>query len=248
MTRFSADANRSHPQRAGTNAGDAAAPLPGPHGGPPGRAQRDGVLQLCRRLDWRFLLPDPVLHHVALLGDDDPQLVQALRRTSRSLSLLDLGWRFTSGQEPRFDVVVLRSARLADAKRAAALVDTGGCLYWEIERNRRPHPWCAWSEWLPFGSARRAPCIPKRLRAHLRAQGFTDVRIYWHRPDFQSAVEIVPLENPEILHYVLDGPAGRWQGKLKRGLGRLLRRLGILQAFVPTVSVIACRKHCEDAA
>jgi len=248
MNRFRVpgDANRPQSDRGSSNS---LGMRPGTSRDVPARAPRDGLLQLCRRLDWRFLLPDPVLHHVALLGDDDPQLVQGLRWTSRSLSLLDLGWTFTNGHEPRFDVVVLRSPRLEDAKRAAVLVDTGGCLYWEIERNRRPHPLCAWAEHLPFGGvARRAPCRPARLRAQLRAEGFTDVRVYWHRPDFQNAVEIVPLENQAILDYVLDGPAGRLRGKAKRWLGRVLRRAGLLQGLVPTVSVVACRRACEEAA
>lgn len=244
-SRVPGDAERPSSTPGGTTSADAlGAPAPRP-----ARSRRDGLLQLTRRLDWRFLLPDPVLHHVALLGDDDPQLVQALRWTSRSLSLLDLGWQFTSGQEPRFDVVVLRSPRLEDAKRAAVLVDTGGCLYWEIERNLKPHPWCAWSERLPFGgAARRAPCRPERLRTLLRAQGFRDVRVYWHRPDFQNAVEIVPLENQVLLDYVLEGPANQLRGRLKRWFGRVLRRAGLLQRLVPTVSVIACRHACEEAA
>ena len=250
MNRFRVpgDADRPPVERGGATAGDSVIPRLAPPRTILAPA-RDGVLQLSRRLDWRFLLPDPVLHHVALLGDDDPQLVQGLRWTSRSLSLLDLGWRFLDGQEPRFDLVVLRSPRLEDAKRAAVLVDTGGCLYWEIERNRRPHPWCAWSDHLPFRvMARRAPCRPARLRARLQEQGFADVRVYWHRPDFQNAVEIVPLENQTILDYVLDASAGQTRGKMKRWLGRMLRRAGLLQGMVPTVSVIACRKHCEEAA
>lgn len=219
------------------------------HRTPESKLQRDGTLQLCRRLDWRFLLADPTLRHVALLGDDDPQLVQGLRWTSRSLSLLDLGWSFAVGQEPRFDLVVLRSPRLADAQRAAALVDPRGCLYWEIERNHVGRPWCAWIDRLRFGAGeRRAPCRPERLRAHLQGLGFSDIRVYWHRPDFHRALEIVPIENQKLLDYVLDGPAGHLGGKVKRMLGRLLRRTGLLQGLVPCLSVVACKQACEEAA
>ena len=211
-------------------------------------AHPEAVAEASQRLDWRFLLPDPELRHVALLGDDDQRLVQALRRNSRSLSLLDLGWRFAAGREPRFDLVVLRSGRLADAERAAVLVDDGGCLYWEIEDSRAAPPRRRWSGW-PFlrTGERRVPRSPARLRRHLQAHGFTDVRAYWHRPGFHAAVEIVPLENRMILDYIFDGPlAGR--GKVKGVLRRLLRRAGSLPGSVPCWCVIACKRGCEESA
>ncbi|HZL85584.1 MAG TPA: hypothetical protein VFD07_09435 [Candidatus Krumholzibacteria bacterium] len=233
------DSNRPHTPAAGATA----------HRTPESKLRRDDTLQLSRRLDWRFLLADPTLRHVALLGDDDPQLVQGLRWTSSSLSLLDLGWSFAAGQEPRFDLVVLRSPRLADAQRAAALVDHDGCLYWEIERNQMARPWCAWIERLPFRfGERRAPCRPERLRAHLQGLGFSDIRVYWHRPDFHRALEIVPIENQHLLDYVLDGPSGHFVGKVKRIFGRLLLRIGLLQALVPCLSVVACKQTCEEIA
>jgi len=211
-------------------------------------ARPDAPAEASQRLDWRFLLPDPILRHVALLGDDDQQLVQALRRNSSSLSLLDLGWRFAAGREPRFDLVVLRSSRLADAEGAAVLVADGGCLYWEIERSRPANPWMGWSErWFFRGGERRVPRSPARLRRHLQAYGFTEVRAHWHRPGFQGAVEIVPLENRMILDYVFDGPmAGR--GPVKGALRRLLRRAGLLPGSVPCWSVIACKRACEERA
>ena len=40
-----------------------------------GSVMRDELLHAVRRIDWRFLMADPTLGHVALLGDDDPELV-----------------------------------------------------------------------------------------------------------------------------------------------------------------------------
>jgi len=216
-----------------------------PHDG----KQRDELLQLIRRLDWRFLLPDPVLRHVAFLGDDDPELTQGLRRTSRALSLLDLHWRFPEGQEPRFDTVVLRSARLQDADRAARLVHPGGCLYWEIEPSRLALGNAGLRERLfPHPADRQAPTSLVRLRSHLGQLGFTHVQFHWHRPSFRGAVEIIPLEDEGILRFVLDGRGARFPGRVKRLGARWLLQLGLLRGLVPSLSVIACKRPCKEDA
>ena len=209
--------------------------------------ERDALLQIFRRLDWRFLLPDPELMHVAFLGDDDPQLTMALRRSAQALSLLDLHWKFPQGQEPHFHLVVLRSARLYDADRAYRLVQPGGCLYWEIE-----YPSSALTrgslrdQLFPSSGERPVPRSLERLRRHMLQLGFTHVRFHWHRPSFQSAVEIVPLESDGILDFILDGRGARLPGRMKRLAARWLRRFGLLQGLVPCMSVIACKLPCEE--
>lgn len=236
-------ANRASVSVEGTAPG--APQLPG---SPQGK-QRDELLQIFRRLDWRFLLPHPGLRHVAFLGDDDPQLTQGLRRTSRALSLLDLHWRFAEGQEPRFDVVVLRSPRLRDAERVSRLVQPGGCLYWEIEHLGPAITGGQLREHL-FSSSREkaAPRNLPRLRRQLSKLGFTNVCFHWHRPSFREAVEIVPLEGDHILDFVLDGRGARFPGRVKRFGARCLRRLGLLRGFVPCLSVTACKRPSQEEA
>ena len=216
--------------------------MPEVHAGTPNRMRtarrggdsgRDARLHRVRRLDWRFLLPDPVFGHVAMLGDDDPELVQALRATSPALALLDLNWQFPTGQEPRFDLVVLRSCDPADAVRAGALLGPGGSLYWEIERcrdRRSPRTW--------FGNG---PLRIAAIRARLEALGFGGIGFHWHRPDFATAVEIIPLGDDGSLGYVLGGRSRRLGGRTKRALGRLLRRAGMLERLIPCMSVVATR-------
>jgi len=145
-----------------------------------------------------------------------------------------------TARTPRFDLVVLRSPRLGDASRAAALVEPGGCLYWEIERGGR-RKW-DWGSRLTFGSReRRSPGRLVRLRTHLDRLGFTCIGFHWHRPSFREALEIVPLEHDGTLQYVLSGAADRFSGRAKRALGRLLHRAGLLQDLVSCVSVVACK-------
>ena len=202
-----------------------------------GDSGRDIRLHRVRRLDWRFLLRDPELGHVALLGDDDPELVEALRATSPALSLLDLNWQFPPGQEPHFDLVVLRSCDPADAARAAALLGPRGSLYWEIEhcRDRRsPRTWFV-----------NGPLGTSTIRAQLEALGFGGILFHWHRPAFATAVEIIPLGDDASLGYVLGGRSRRLGGRTKRAVGRLLRRAGLLERLIPCMSVVATRTLAE---
>ncbi len=236
----------SHLDAPGFSEQPALQPPPAAAGAADRRAQRDTLLQHSRRLDWRYLLHDSSLRHVALLGDDDPDLVQALRCHAGTLSLLDLGWRFPAGHEPRFDLVVLRSPRLEDAVHASRLVELGGCMYWEIER-RSSRKWSAWFRpWRFDAPARRSPGRLVRLRTHLAQLGFAHIGFHWHRPSFQGALEIVPLEERAILQHVLAGGAGRFSGNAKRLLARLMHRAGLLQGFVDCVSVVACRSACGE--
>lgn len=50
----------------------------------------DTLLQLSRRIDWRFLLPDPELGRVACFGASDELLVSALKRFSAALTLVEV--------------------------------------------------------------------------------------------------------------------------------------------------------------
>lgn len=219
-------------------------------------ASRDELLNAIRRIDWRFLMEDPLLGHVALLGDDDPGLVRALRWFSTSLSLLDLNWSFPAEQAPRFDEVVLRSRRARHVPKAAALVQAGGTLYWEIERggvlNR--------GRWLLIdvlgaglhavrNAGRRRPYEPlslRPLRRRLERAGFENVRWHWHRPDFKNALDIVPLQSGSVLDHVLGKHNGRRQGRIKRRLGSVLNTMGLLHVLVPCLSVLATRKATVD--
>jgi hypothetical protein len=215
-------------------------------------ATRDELLHAVRRIDWRFLMPRPVLGHVALLGDDDPDLVRALRWFSASLSLLDLDWSFPPLQAPRFDQVVLRSGRSTGVQNAAALVEPGGTLYWEIERGGPVRSWTSLFidvvgrvlHAVRPGHRRISyePLSLRTIRRRLERAGFEEIRWHWHRPGFRDALDIVPLRSDAVLDHVLGKHTGRVQGRIKRALGRFVHRMGALHIFAPCLSVMATRK------
>ncbi len=255
-------ADPSYPQPANSPAGDGsggtqvaagdAATCMADVAGHVGRAAvRDELLHAVRRIDWRFLMPRPTLGHVALLGDDDPELVRALRWFSASLSMLDLDWHFPSEQAPKFDQVVLRARGGRRVDNAMTLVEPGGVLYWEIERggSLRCRRVClldfldrAWSFAI---RRRRAPYEPyslRRIRKRFERAGFVDVRWHWHRPGFHDALDIVPLRSETVLNHLFGKHNGRARGRVKRGVGKLLQKIGLLHVLVPCVSLMATKK------
>ncbi|NIW25376.1 MAG: hypothetical protein GWN29_12865 [Gammaproteobacteria bacterium] len=197
-------------------------------------------------------MPRASLGHVALLGDDDPELVRALRWFSESLSMLDLDWSFPDQQAPRFDQVVVRSRCTQGVRNAAALVEPGGILYWEIERGGPLRCWRALlldiagralhAARLRNRSKRYEPYSMRSIRMRFERSGFDNVRWHWHRPGFQDALDIVPLHNDTVLDHFFGKHNGRSRGRVKRGVGRLLQRMGLLHVLVPCLSVMATRQ------
>jgi hypothetical protein len=129
---------------------------------------RDSLLASARRVDWRFLLPDPELGHVGYLGPDDPELERACTALARSFERLGPGWK-------NCDVIVLARPSGDELAAATSAVRPGGWLYVETSGAR------AW-----------------RQAAALDGLRFEDIAVYWHRPSFKSCEEIVPLEDGAV--------------------------------------------------
>lgn len=92
----------------------------------PPHADHQGLLAASRRIDWRFLLSDPRLGRVALVGHVDPSLREALGLLSEEVV----------GQGESADLTVVRGAGPRELARAAQLVPPGGWLYAELRRPR----------------------------------------------------------------------------------------------------------------
>lgn len=204
--------------------------LPGP-GAPPG--ERD--LQLACRLDWRFLLPDPVLGRVAFIGPREGTLLPALQRFCDRLTVVP-GYTAAAGGAERLDPVdlaVLRS-RFDHAVLAAvtSLIRQGGHLYWELDPS--PGPGVARDGLAPLSSG-RGRFLLRHVRA-LRDLGFDDVEAHWHRPNFEQCREMIHLD-PTSVEYAMSQRSGA--PRLLRGPVRWLARHGWLAAVARCVSVVA---------
>ena len=184
---------------------------------------QDRLLAAARRLDWRFLLPDPRLGRVLYVGDAAGPVPESLRMLSGSLTA-------TSnppgqGLEPSFDVAVVCGPTTDALQIAARALRPGGVLYVEVEpRAVRP---------------RRRTLRAAAVQAELRRLGLSGIGVAWHWPDFQSCTRIIPLTSTEALRYAarvgLHAPAA-----LEPPAGALLRA-GVLSMPRAALSVVARR-------
>jgi len=209
----------------------------------------DWRLQIAKRLDWRFLLPDPNLGHVACVGHVDRTLLDALREFSTSLSVissLDAGSRFDE-----FDLLVACSDSVSEIRDAVTLITPQGTVYWEVDRRRwvkalacaaiaaiRGSPQRVRSQWRD----RVAVLHPARCATALERMGFTGIEIHWHRPDFAGCLEIVPLNDSSALEHLFRQRQGSVRDWLLSKLGRALLKLKLLPQLVPCFSIIARRQ------
>ena len=217
-------------------------------------SKKDLKLQYAKRLDWRFLLSDPLLKRVAIVGEDRGDLYDALNVFSQTLKPVIQSDRLFNANKPgsQFDLVVYRSFNLKDLRLAAELLKPGGHLYWEIDKRRffsikpRQHKKRR-SDGLisSIRLSRRSYCYGT-LKAHLKSLGFTDVQFQWHRPNFKQCLEIIPLNNRIVLEYLLSRAKSNLSGKLKLSAGRFLLNIGLLKYIVQCVSILACKKNLKN--
>jgi hypothetical protein len=174
------------------------------------------LLQLSRRIDWRFLLPDPTLRRVVYPAEEPDELTRALAHFSEAFSTkLDSGC----------DLVVLRGPS-HNAFVQAITANGVAAFYVELERRRWPERLRQWA-------------APGHLLRAARSRGFTACA-YWHYPDFATANRILPLDNPAPLINVLAKHGGAKARLQQIGLAALLTS-GLLARALPCISVIGYR-------
>jgi len=191
----------------------------------------DQRLQSIRRLDWRFLLPDPSLRRVAYIGPQSDSLLPALRVFSESLRIIHPSPRdLPSDLQSFFDLVVLHSSNFADLTKAAALLMVGGTLYWEIDRpillRRIPGGMVNGKDRRALDStaerrARRSGGVEAAIHA-LDQHGLCDIDVHWHRPNFDHCVEIIPWNEREPMEYYLSRSRSDLAGRVKMAGARLV--------------------------
>jgi hypothetical protein len=186
---------------------------------------REQALALSRRLDWRFLLSDPSLETVAYIGDGGGRLLEALRVFATVVDVLTPPEIDTPPSRGRYDLVVIQGAAAIGA-RHRAMLQPNGSLYAEISRaGLRP-------------AYKRAISAASYAR-DAEAAGFSDARLNWHWPAFETCTRIVPLDDETPLGFVLAGGQRDFTGALAFSGARLLVRSGVLARSAPCFSLIA---------
>jgi hypothetical protein len=179
------------------------------------RPDRFARLQAARRIDWRFLLPEPDLGDVVCVCTPESELLESLRLLSASVTVTGGGER-----QGAYDVAVLRNPSTMEIETAAQLLRPGGWAYIE--------------------SSKDGPRVGRYVAVLERHVRFEDVDAYWHWPDFDSCEAIVSLRDRAAVRYLLQR-ARREGAALKANIGLVILLLGAFSAVVPDASVIGRR-------
>ena len=188
----------------------------------------DALLQASRRLDWRFLLPDPNLGRVAYAGDGQEELVNSLRLFSRSLTVLASP---EPGKEAGYDVVVAHAPEPAELAAVAELVCPGGYLYVELYGT-------GW--WLRKGQYKGLR-YPAKFMAQLKRFDLCEIHAYWCWPTFNACTRIIPLDAPSSLRFALSSGQNSATDRAKAIMVQGVVRTGLLAWLVPCFSLVAQR-------
>jgi hypothetical protein len=202
-----------------------------PQAAQPRQLDADALLQASRRVDWRFLLPDPNLRQVAYIGQPRGTLVDSLRLFSAALTLAEPA---SAGLSAQYDVVVASRPSLGELGRSASLLKPGGFLYVEAYG-----PFSL--RWRRSGGLRFAADYVGAVER----LGLVEAEAYWHWPNFESCAEIVPLSDRDALRLAFGRRRSGTGARLKSALGRVLLRSGLFARLVPCFSIVA-RKPDED--
>lgn len=183
----------------------------------------DEMLQRSRRVDWRFLLPDPRLGRIVYFGPADDSLRAALADFAEDVTDADM--LATDSPEP-FDVAVLRMQPTDRLARARALLKPGGTLYLEIQRRvGRDIPWQL-----------------RRYAAAAERAGFDEIETFWNWPNFARCTKILPVDDSCALTNAIVNNRRGMLAWMMLNATRFGFRLGVVGWVAPCLSLIARRE------
>ncbi len=183
-------------------------------------------LELSRRIDWRFLLPDPRLGTVACIGSVDEQFRDALLLSCQSIVFFQ-SVEENAAPQARFDIVVLCNRDISQLDGAAALVRPGGYLYAEVSRS--------------FSSPATWRLLPNRVESEFIRLGFSNCAAHWHYPGFIDCTTLVPIDDGASARYFFDQQGAGLRKLCKSAVGRLLLAIGLLPFVIGSFSIVGER-------
>lgn len=187
-----------------------------------GDAKLDELLQRSRRLDWRFLLPNPDLGRVVYFGPASGDLWDALGYFAQAV--VD-GQSLPTGADELFDTAVLERQPIETLARARVRLKPGGVLYAELQRR----------------VGREIPWQVRRFTSAAERAGFRQIETFWHWPDFTACTKIIPLDDPSGVCNVVATNRHGATAWLVQQAARAGFSVGLTGWFVSCISVLARR-------
>ncbi len=156
------------------------------------------LLQASRRLDWRFLLPDPRLDRVAYIGPKPTALVSALKLFATTLKTFG-GSEVREGDYTRYDVVVVCNPDYRQLRLATDLVRPGGFLYVEARGLLSSRQQFNRSI-MQLLTRHKRLWSPQDYISVLKQLRMDGAEAYWFWPNWEAATKIIPLDGPAGLN------------------------------------------------
>lgn len=199
----------------------------------PDLSDRDARLQASRRLDWRFLLPDPTLRRVAYVGKAHGGLLASLQTFAGQVDRWETPPAHVDvGQPPAvgYDVVVAHAPDEAALRKAVALAAPTGCVYVEAQGLLA----------LGWRHAFKAAWSLPRYLAVLRGLGM-DAAVFWFWPDFDRCTRIIPFDDvTTFLQFHLSAPGAPVIRRfLQAPMLQRIMRSRLAQYAVPCFGIVA---------
>jgi hypothetical protein len=189
--------------------------------------QPASLLEASRRVDWRFLLPDPTLGAVALTGKASNSLRQSLSLFSHTLTQVEAP--LTRKNHPfHYDVVVICGSLVTQLASALHLVKPGGFVYIEF------------TSYLGGSGSRAIHPLAHNVNV-LKKQGFTQIQCHWHSPNFEACKRIIPLDDLVVLGHILNKSDNGIMRLLTKSSVSIIDKSGLLNWSGRALSLIAQR-------
>ncbi|MBW3543090.1 MAG: aminoglycoside phosphotransferase family protein, partial [Planctomycetes bacterium] len=180
-------------------------------------------LRRARDVDGWVLLGGPRFDRVACLGSVRDERLAALREAAFPGAVVDAGDEF----QGRYDVVLAHNPDAGELLRLAGLLNPGGSVWIDVDRRAR-------------ASHAARPADVRAIVETLQRLGFEDVAVWWQRPDFQAARELIPLDDRPLLKRALIRSGG-WRTRVKSLFARLALATGCLDAAARCQTITARR-------
>jgi Phosphotransferase enzyme family len=184
--------------------------------------ERPATADAVRRLDWRFLLPDPALGRVAVVVPGDRELRAAVGDVAAAATagtVADLARTGDGG----WDLVVVGPASERVLSTAISLVAPGGWLYAELPPRA-----------VMSGGLARATRLLDR-------SGFGAAQGHWHWPSIAAAKRIVAVDHPTGARAPLRQQLGRSLRGVEPAVAALVDRTGGIELLGGRASLVARR-------
>ncbi len=182
-------------------------------------------LELWRRLDWRFLLPELPSGPIVCAGRPGDDLRSALPLLGSAVHHVtsDRDWDAVTGTS---GLVVLVDPTPSQLGRAVAACRPGGWVYAEVRRSLRRF---------------RGPRTLLGWRRAFAAAGLESATAHWHARDIATCSRIIPVDAAGALRHLLGEPQGIRFGHVLAAVGLVTLQAGLFPAAIPEGSVIGRR-------